>query len=764
MENLIKDLVRQGIQLLKNGDLQRAEKNLLEAEALEPKNSETLLYLGLTYAHQGSLNKAKNCFIRSVNEGGGAEPHYNLGIIYTLEKNLLGAVEEYEKSLSINPKHVESLTNLSDLYNQLQLHDKALTTANQALNIGPIYPETWINQGKALTHLGRKAEAVNAFRRSVELKPFHREGLLLLADTLDEAGETTEALRHYDLYINQYPNNGAGHINKGALLQSLKQYDEAMLAYDRALLLQPNDPLLLTNRGCLLRELNRYNEALLAFDAVLATSTDHIGALRNKGQTLLDMDMYIEALALFERLLEAHPETETIQALIFHIKMRLCDWSSFEIAYKNLAQDCDNDLDTCTPFASLGIFDNALTQKKIAERWTDKIISSSRLTPSKILSRKKTGKIRIGYYSPDFKDHAVSYLIAELIELHDRDLFEIIAFSFGPNESSPMQDRLRNSFDKFFDVACNSDLEIAMLSRELGIDIAVDLCGHTDQNRLGIFLNRAAPIQVSYLGHPGTLGSASADYLIADSILVPECNDTNFTEKIIRLPNSFQINDRKRPIAQHYFTKEQFGLPETGLIYCCFNNNYKITPYVFECWMKILKSVDHSVLWLLEDLPGASNNLRKEAEKAGVDPARLIFSGRIPRNQYLSRYLLADIFLDTSPFNGGTTASDALWAGLPIITKMGNAYAGRMASSLLAAMGLNELITHSDNEYIDLAIELGLNQHRLTEINSRLAENKGVSPLFNSPLTTKHLETAFIKIFERHANGLPPESITIPSA
>jgi predicted O-linked N-acetylglucosamine transferase (SPINDLY family) len=409
---------------------------------------------------------------------------------------------------------------------------------------------------------------------------------------------------------------------------------------------------------------------------------------------------------------------------------------------------------------SLSIFQKATTQKIIAEKWTRENTPSEYILP-KFSGERKSEKIRVGYYSPDFKNHPVSFLIAELIELHDRNRFDVIGFSFGSDNLNPMQDRMRNSFDQFLDVRNRSDLEIASLSREMGIDIAIDLCGHTHENRFGIFCHRAAPAQVSYLGHPGTMGATCIDYIIADPILIPIEKSFDYTEKLVHLPHSFQINDRKRLIGNLNLNKSDFGLPESGTIYCCFNNNFKITPDIFYSWMQILKGVDSSVLWLLEDAPSVAINLRKEALKAGVDPARVFFAGRIARELYLGRYRLADIFLDTSPFNGGATASDALWAGLPIITKIGDAYAGRMAASLLNAIGLPELITQTDEEYIQLAQNLGRNPSKLTSIKTKLAHNKLSMPLFDTPLNVRYIEEAFEKMMERYWSNQTPDHIKI---
>jgi predicted O-linked N-acetylglucosamine transferase (SPINDLY family) len=377
-----------------------------------------------------------------------------------------------------------------------------------------------------------------------------------------------------------------------------------------------------------------------------------------------------------------------------------------------------------------------------------------------IVKRPASQKIRIGYFSADFRNHAVSLLTAELYELHDKNKFEIIAFSFGVDDKGPMRLRLSQAFNQFIDVCDMSDLEIAKLARDLQIDIAVDLGGHTQDSRTGIFSNRAAPIQISYIGYLGTMGAEYYDYLLADETIIPDELQKFYAEKIVYLP-SYQVNDRKRLISDRQFTRQELGLPEHGFVFCCLNNNYKILPATFDGWMRILKIVVGSALWLLEDNEWSRENLKKEAEKQGIAADRLVFAERLPLPEHLARHRQADLFLDTFPCNAGATASDALWTGLPILTRMGRSFASRVAASLLNAIGLPELITNTQEEYEALAIELALNQNKLAEIKLKLANNRLTTPLFDTPLFTKNLETAYIKMMGRYQDDLQPDHISI---
>jgi predicted O-linked N-acetylglucosamine transferase (SPINDLY family) len=414
------------------------------------------------------------------------------------------------------------------------------------------------------------------------------------------------------------------------------------------------------------------------------------------------------------------------------------------------------------PFAVLGLVDNLYVQMKASRVYVnEKYPASNFLNERQTLAQ--NGKIRVGYYSADFHNHATSFLMAELFEAHDKKIFELYGFYFGPKQQDEMRVRVSAEFDHFFDVNNKSDHEIALMSRDIGIDIAVDLKGFTKYYRMGIFSDRAAPIQISYLGYPGTSAAPYFDYLVADKTLIPQESQRYYSEKIIYMPHSYQVNDSKRKISSKLFTRQELGLPESGFVFCCFNNNYKITPPTFDVWMRLLKKVSGSVLWLLEDNPTAARNLRKEAELRGIDSARLVFAPRMKLDEHLARHRAADLFIDTLPYNAHTTASDALWAGLPVLTQMGQSFAARVAASLLNAMDLPELITKTQEEYESKAIELANDPLRLTQIKKKLEQNRETSPLFNGRLFARHIEAAYQEIHRRHLNGEKPDHIYIES-
>ena len=438
----------------------------------------------------------------------------------------------------------------------------------------------------------------------------------------------------------------------------------------------------------------------------------------------------------------------------------LCDWSDFDGLVGQIVAGIESDARVCHPFTFMGLSHSARLQHQAARIWVNHACPpNDALGP--IARRPRAEKLKVGYFSSDFHEHPVGRLIAELIEIHDRSRFEVVAFSFGDRTDDPLQQRLTRAFDRFLDVRDKSNLEIASLARSLNVDIAVDLGGHTRGNRAGAFALRAAPVQLHYLGYLGTLGASYMDYIVADRTVVTPAAEAYFSEKIIYLPDSHQANDRTRRIADKVFTREELGLPPTGFVFCCFNTSYKFVPATFAGWMNILKAVPGSVLFLYAQYEAGANHLREQALRHGLDPRRLVFGERLALPEYLARYRTADLFLDTLPYNAGTTASDALWAGLPVLTLSGEAYVSRTAASLLTAIGAPELIASTQQEYERLAIELATDPQRLARIRTKLENNRLTSPLFDTPRFVRNLEAAYIAVHDRYLAGLPPDHVRL---
>ena len=399
-------------------------------------------------------------------------------------------------------------------------------------------------------------------------------------------------------------------------------------------------------------------------------------------------------------------------------------------------------------------------QKKNAENYVKNEYSlSSNLEP--IIKRPSNKKIRIGYYSADFNNHPTSFLMVQLLELHDRSNFEIFCFSLANRKDDEMRKRVSNSCDKFLDVSLKSDEEIARISRDLNIDIACDVMGFTKGNKFQIFAEKCAPIQVSYLAFPGTTGANFIDYIIADKTVISQELKKYYSEKIIFLPDTYQVNDSAKKISDKVFTREEMGLPNDSFVFCCFNKNYKILPRVFDIWMNLLKKVKGSVLWLLVENSKARENLKKEATKRNIDENRIIFAKIMPLNDHLARHRCADLFIDTFPYTAHTTCSDALWAGLPVVTRIGRSFASRVSASLLNAIDLPELITHSEEEFENLALDFANNKNKLNQVKVKLEKNKISNSLFNTKLYTKNIESSYKIIYDRYLKDLPVEDVEI---
>ena len=602
-------------------------------------------------------------------------------------------------------------------------------------------------------------EAAELLRRAARLNPDDASIQYNLAKALMDSGFDKESIPHHKKAVELASHNPDAWLNYGKTLSALHSYEHALEAYDQALLLQPNYAEAYLNKGATLKELKRYEEALIFAEKALVLNPNLAEAWVNKGIALKELMRYEEAITHFEKALSLRSDIEWVYGDSLHLKMKISSWAGIADILNNLLSMVLKEK-IIQPFVSLALSDNAFLHRHCAEKYIgDKFKSSSELGPITKIQKKK--KIRIGYYSADFYNHATGYLIAELFERHDKDRFELIGFTFGPKNDDETRRRLVNSFDQFIEVGAMSDIEIAQLSRNLSVDMAIDLKGHTQNSRPGIFSYRAAPIQVNYLGYPGTIGSNYTDYIIADEVIIPSELVENYSEKVVQLPNSYQVNDRKRVISDRKFTRKELGLPENGFVFCCFNNNYKILPSTFDIWMRILKKVEGSTLWLFGENILAEINLKKEATKRGVDPRRLVFAKPMPLAEHLSRHQLADLFLDTFPCNAHTTASDALWAGLPVLTLIGKSFASRVAASLLNAIHLPELITTTQEEYEQMAIELAENPLKLEVIQQKLVNNRLTTPLFDTPLFTKNLEKAYTQMYERYQADLEPDHIWV---
>jgi len=787
-------MLQKAIQAFQSGNFDSADLILKRVLQVDSKNLPALHVLGLIKASQANYKEAAELLGRAARiNPSDASIQYNLAkaladsgndkdalahhkkavglapnnpeawLSYGKTASNLGRYEDalvwYSNALSLKPDYAEAALNKGATLKELKRHEEAIVFAEQALAINPNLTEAWSNKGVALKGLKRFEEAIAHFDKAISLKPDYQQAWSNKGVVLKELKRFEEAIAHFDKAISLKPDYYEAWSNKGVILYELRRFEEAIAHFNKALSLKPGYAEGWSDKGIIMNGLKRFDEAIACYDKALSLKPGYAEGWFNKGITMNELKRYDKAIAHYDKALSLKSDIDSIYGVLLHTKMKICSWSDLEGHLKNIIIKLSNNEKVVYPFTLLALADDALLHKKTSEIYAlNRFPFNNALGP--IEKHPKQEKIRIGYFSADFKNHPVSYLTAELFELHDKTRFETIAFSFGADDGSPIRFRLSQAFNQFIDVSMMSDLEIAKLSRELHVDIAVDLGGYTTDSRTGIFAYRAAPIQMSYIGYLGTMGAEYYDYLLADKTIIPKDLQKFYCEKIAYLP-SYQSNDRKRTISDKVFTRQELGLPENGFVFCCFNNNYKILPATFDGWMRILNAVEGSVLFLYADNEWAKENLQKAAEARGINGSRLVFGGFILAEEYLARYQACDLFLDTAPYNAGTTASDSLWAGLPVLTMIGKSFAGRVAASLLNAINLPELIANTQEEYEALAIELAKNPNKLVSIKRSLASNRLSAPLFDTPLFTKNLEMVYTKIMEGYWSDLPLEHITI---
>jgi len=795
-------ILQQAIQAFQEGNFDSADLTLKRVIQIDSKNLPALHILGLIKASQAKYGEAADFLGRAARiHPNDASIQYNLAkaladfgshkesiphhkkavelapnnpdgwLNYGKTSSNLGRYEEalawYDKALSLKPDYLEAKLNKGATLKELKQYGAAIEFADQVLAINPNLAEAWSNKGTALNALKQYDEAIVHYDKALSLKPDYAEAWSNKGTALNALKQYDEAIVHYDKALSLKPDYAEAWSNKGTALNALKQYDEAIVHYDKALSLKHDHVEIWSNKGTALNALKQYDEAIVHYDKALSLSPDYYEALINKGHAFIGLNMPDEALTSYKKAMHIKGDYVGLAGHILYTKLKLCDWTNWTadlVKFENELQDNEKPAD---PFIALLLSDDLAKQKRISEIYAEEMFSKrGELGP--IVKKPAQDKLRLGYFSSDLYFHPVAIWLSEQLEHHDKARFELFAFSFN-QVKDPMRARLENVFDHFIEVDGNSDLEVAKLSRDLGIDIAFDLCVYTGDARPGIFAMRAAPIQVSHLGFPGTSGSKYIDYTVIDVHTMPEHLKHFYTEKIAYLPCVYTY-DRQRQISAELLSRQQFGLPQNGFVFTCQNGIQKITPEVFGIWMDILKTVPKSVLWLMQPNPTATHNLIKEALSHGVESDRLVFTKRevvesdqeqVRINRYLASYRLADLFLDTWPYNAGTTAADALFSGLPVLTKAGLSPVSRMATSALEAIEMPELITSSAAEYRSMAIDLATNPQLLREIRDKLARNKLTTPLFDSLTNTRYLESAYEKMYERYQAGLAPDHIFI---
>lgn len=730
-------------------DYDRALKSYDRSIILSPALCPAIVNRGFALAQLGQhIQAVINYKIALIINPFDPNIYNNLGNSLRAINELELSVDCYSKAIDLNPKFADAYFNKANVFRDLGRVDEALHYYSKAIEMNTGSVEHFINQGSLLRQADQSKKALESFNAAIELRPGYALAYNNRANAYLDLGLITEAIEDYSAAIEFDPQYAQAYNNRGNALRLLGQTHFAKQNYLRAVYLDPHYADVRNNMGVLLMEEFLTQPSIDCFDFAIQLKPDFVDAYFNKANALRELKHFSRAVQEYQKALSLDPKYEFLRGLLLHSKMQICDWSNIHTELPKLIQ-CIESGEKCTPpFPVLGLVDSLSLQLKTAQLWSKSKFPGD---PQKIefnqLKLPKKQLIRVAYFSSDFRDHPVSYLMADLFEHHDRDQFEIIAFSLGPNKQDVMRKRLEQSFDVWVDAYTKSDSEVVRLAREMQVDIAIDLGGFTRASRTGIFAKRVAPVQVSYIGYLGTMGASYMDYILADEVIIPKQSRQYYSEKIAYLP-IYQTNDSKRRFSTDPMSREDLGLEENVFVYCCFNTNYKITPVVFAAWMNILKNVDQSVLLLYADSADVKGHLLCEATLYGVDPLRISFADRLPQSQYLLRYTLADLFLDTTPYNAGTTASDALWSGLPVLTMMGESFASRIASSLLFALGLQELVTYSIEEYQELAIELGRNNKKMNDVKRKLSVQKEKSDLFNTKKFTTNFERVLHEIYE----------------
>ncbi len=663
----------------------------------------------------------------------------------------------YEQILQIDPAHADALHHLGLILHHGGNNAQALALIQKAIAIQPTFA-IYNNVANILKTEGRIAEAIENFHKAIALKPDYAEAYNNLGVLYKDQKNSDHAIAHFQKAIALNPDFAGAYLNLGTALKEGNNLEASVACYQKAIAIQPDYAEAYNGLASSLNKQHKIAEAIATYQKAIALNPKSTETLNNLGNIFSKQKNLSAAIACYEKALALNPQNAEALGGLFHSRQHCCDWTDFDSNQQRVVKAILTGQEGFKPLSFLAVSDSGQAQKQCAFTFAKKNYPAAKPKQAKTYQH---SKIRIAYVSGDLREHAVAILMTELFELHDKNRFEVFAISLQPETSSSLGQRVKNAFTQFIDVTDKSDVEVAQLIERLEIDIAVDLMGFTANSRTAIFSYRPAPIQINYLGYPGTMGVDYIDYIVADEYLIPADLQKHYCEKIIYLPDCFQVNDSKRFVPSKTPTRSELGLPATGFVFCAFNGSYKFTPPFFDAWMNILTAVPNSVLWLFADNSMVEENLRREAINRGVAVERLIFSKKVVYQLYLAQYPLADLFLDTLPFNGGTTVSDALWMGLPVLTYSGEAFAARMAGSLLNALGLPELITDNLRDYENKAIQLATTPTLLAEIRAKLAEHKKTYPLFNPSVFCKHLESAYTTTWERHQRGESPVTFKV---
>jgi len=721
-----------------------------------------LLEQGVMEHKEGRLEKAERLYLDILEvQPTHSDANHNLGILKVSLNNSASALPLFKIAIKVNPNIEQYWISYANALTNEKKFEEAEVSYKKAIELKPENAEAHNNLGNILNKLNKLQESESCLQKAIELKHDYASAYCNLGATQEALNRLKDSEESFKKAIKLQPNFTNAHFNLGSTLLKLNRFEESEESLKKTVELKPDFVLAHYNLGVTLLKLGKLEEAEKSCKKAIELKPDYAEIYKNLGEVQKLLGRNSDSLASYSRAYALEPDMDFLLGTLLHVKMNLCIWNDLPQCLSEIIKKTNNGEKVSPPFPLLSLIDDPSIHKKSAEIYSNHKYPKSSILP-KISCYHGHKKIKIGYFSADFRNHAVGYLTAKLYEIHDRKKFEIHAFSFGSDIKDELNARIKSGVDHYHDVRRMSDQDVALFARSLEIDIAIDLAGFTGGSRQGIFAMSVAPIQVCYLGYAGTMGTNYMNYLIADHTLIPKEEQHHYSEKIVYLPNSYMVNDSKVNISKRVFSRKDFGLPIDGFVFCCFNNQYKINPDTTTRWMKILSLTNGSVIWLSNTKSVNIKNLKKEAKKYNVDENRLIFASRLPsREEHLKRIQLADLFIDTLPYNAHSTASDALSVGLPVLTCIGSSFASRVAASLLKGVNLPELITRTQDQYESIAIELATHPEKLKIIKNKLSNNLPKATLFNTTLFARNLEKAYFIMNERCQNGLSAEVIEI---
>jgi protein O-GlcNAc transferase len=745
-----------GLLRAQQGEFLEAVKAIGHALKVNPRNQQALSNFGNVLRALGQRDEALASYDAAVSENrDDAVIWFNRGLLLAEMGRLPDALVSHERAIAIAPGHGEALLARATVLGEMGRLKDALVACDAAIAVRPDLADGFNLRGSLLWRMGRHDAALDAFNIALSIAPGHAEFLNNRGLALAALGRGEDALKSFDAALAANPGHAEAWSNRGNALASLQRLEEALESHDRALAFRPDHAEALNNKGAALVALQKFDEALKAYDTALAHQPASSKVRYNRGVALGQMHRFADALAEFEATLAADPRHRYALSAAANAALNLCDWPKVRLFGEKVGE-AENTA-VVAPFTLLGYHDDPALHLKCARTWLADKGAQGQGRWREPVSRGHE-KLRIAYVSADFADHPVAYQLAALLKQHDRAEFEIHGVCLGGNDGSAIRARLLEACDRFHDVHLMGDRDAAALLRRLEIDIAVDLNGHTQYARPGLFAARPAPVQVNWLGYPSTTGSAVIDYVVGDARVLPLADQPHYSEMIVQLPDGyFAPGDPPSTVTPP--ARREEGLPEGAMVFCCFNQSWKIRESLFDVWMRLLRDAPGSVLWLREHPPQVRARLEQEAQSRGVDARRLIWAKRAGREHHLARLALADLMLDTLPYNAHATASDALWAGVPVITCRGNAFAGRVASSLLHAAGLTELVTTTLADYENLALKLARDPDARAALREKIACRQ--TPFFDSIRHTRILEAAYRQMWRTAQNGGSPKGFAL---